>query len=503
MKKIFIKNTEEEKYIIFINGEEIEKYLNLDDDSFKETYENILKKLKRTSKYKDKNLKEFENILVKSQALIKLDKEDDLIESITYYEKEDEARISYYSGEVERLHNTSEELEDEYDDEELDDNNEEIEEQLDDNDEEIDEYDDYDLEWEDSSEFDDEKSIYDEIVERLEDNYIVELDDKNIRLFEKLNILKVKEKKNLFENVRDSKIKNLVTKKRLISLAVATSLVATGFGISEIKNKHHSSVKEGPSIEDDNFNYDNNLNSNPLLQETSEIVIPTAVPTATPTVVPTIVPTATSAPISNNFSTQPEEIFYMSDFNLEGSDIALELYQDGNLPIKSWGVEGYDDYSTLEGYSYENMGDLANHIQNPTYNPTLESVGKIIYYEKFYGNQDDYYMIQHFNRYRNEIIWQAFYENDIDTARYYINEANKEMVRVIYDGNPIEVVNDNGEIQRITYSDLTPNAQTALKNIAWSMHTALTNDTFEYNGEIYDQNLVAENVFGIETQKTK
>ena len=129
---------------------------------------------------------------------------------------------------------------------------------------------------------------------------------------------------------------------------------------------------------------------------------------------------------------------------------------------------------------------MASHINNPNENPDLTTTGTFIFYEKFFQNEADRAYIKYFSNIGNEIIYQAFYNNNMDTAREYIQVANYEIVRCIRDLEPVRV-NINGEERYVTYDDLTPNAKQLVLNIAYATSYALTSDTFEYNDEIIDK----------------
>lgn len=463
IKKLFVNQNE--GYIIVLRDDVVKEYKNLSNDDFIKVYSTLIHELKNSNS-------EYSNIadgreLVKTiyaDGLMKmLDENDDLISEVIYDDKENKTTVNYYSGKSETF-----------------------------------------------EEYDTESDIY---LEKI--NLVCEQYDITAEELEKLGIIKAKKENKLTEVVKNVKVKNLITRKRLVSLAVAAALVATGFGISELRKKNNSNAEEKDSA------IENTITSNqePTAEEIASVevselpnptetpmpvqievptVVSTPIPTEVPTEAPTVAPTAVPTEIPNM---QPDIQFTDQGFILEGGQIAVEIYP-GSYAIRSFEEENYENYETLELHSYENMSDIANCIQNPSGYPELTTVGKMIYYEKFYNDLNDYGLIKYFNNYRNEIIWQAFNEKNMEAARFYIKEANKELVRVIYDGNLVQT-EVNGEVRNIYFSNLTPNAQTALKNIAWSMFDPFINDTFEYNGEIYDQSKVAERVFGIEVEKSK
>ena len=79
----------------------------------------------------------------------------------------------------------------------------------------------------------------------------------------------------------------------------------------------------------------------------------------------------------------------------------------------------------------------------------------------------------------------------MNTASNYAEVANYETIRCIRDLEPIKV-NINGEERYVSYDELSYNGRQLVLNIAYATTNALANDTFMYNGEMFDMNTIQE-----------
>ena len=319
-------------------------------------------------------------------------------------------------------------------------------------------------------------NIYDSIIDRLR-SYYGDVD------FEKLGLLvdNRKKEKNIKKENNDLKgVKNIKITKKMIALVTTGALLlmgASGYVGHLLTNRN--SQKE-------NHKSQNNIEwefTTPTPTPELITVTPTVTATSLPTPTPTVQPTPTAPPIIYN---QPEVSFTQLEDDPNSQVLAIEIY-DGYVTPHEYSDSDFDcSIDNLVNIRLQNTSDLASHINNPNENPDLTTTGTFIFYEKFFQNEADRAYIKYFSNIRNEIIYQAFYNNNMDTAREYIQVANYEIVRCIRDLEPVRV-NINGEERYVTYDDLTPNAKQLVLNIAYATSYALTSDTFEYNDEIIDK----------------
>ena len=319
-------------------------------------------------------------------------------------------------------------------------------------------------------------NIYDSIIDRLR-SYYGDVD------FEKLGLLvdNRKKEKNIKKENNDLKgVKNIKITKKMIALVTTGALLlmgASGYVGHLLTNRN--SQKE-------NHKSQNNIEwefTTPTPTPELITVTPTVTATSLPTPTPTVQPTPTAPPIIYN---QPEVSFTQLEDDPNSQVLAIEIY-DGYVTPHEYSDSDFDcSIDNLVNIRLQNTSDLASHINNPNENPDLITTGTFIFYEKFFQDQEDRAYIEYFSKIGNEIIYHAFYNNNMDTAREYIQVANYEIVRCIRDLEPVKV-NINGEERYVTYDDLTPNAKQLVLNIAYATSYALTSDNFEYNNEIIDK----------------
>ena len=318
-------------------------------------------------------------------------------------------------------------------------------------------------------------NIYDSIIDSLR-SYYGDVD------FEKLGLLvdNRKKEKNIKKENNDLKgVKNIKITKKMIALVTTGALLlmgASGYVGHLLTNRN--SQKE-------NHKSQNNIEwefTTPTPTPELITVTPTVTATSLPTPTPTVQPTPTAPPIIYN---QPEVSFTQLEDDPNSQVLAIEIY-DGYVTPHEYSDSDFDcSIDNLVSIRFQNTSDLASHINNPNENPDLITTGTFIFYEKFFQDQEDRAYIEYFSKIGNEIIYHAFYNNNMDTAREYIQVANYEIVRCIRDLEPVKV-NINGEERYVTYDDLTPNAKKIVLHIAYATAYALTSDTFEYNNEIID-----------------
>ncbi len=319
-------------------------------------------------------------------------------------------------------------------------------------------------------------NIYDSIIDSLR-SYYGDVD------FEKLGLLvdNRKKEKNIKKENNDLKgVKNIKITKKMIALVTTGALLlmgASGYVGHLLTNRN--SQKE-------NHKSQNNIEwefTTPTPTPELITVTPTVTATSLPTPTPTVQPTPTAPPIIYN---QPEVSFTQLEDDPNSQVLAIEIY-DGYVTPHEYSDSDFDcSIDNLVSIRLQNTSDLASHINNPNENPDLITTGTFIFYEKFFQDQEDRAYIEYFSKIGNEIIYHAFYNNNMDTAREYIQVANYEIVRCIRDLEPVKV-NINGEERYVTYDDLTPNAKQLVLNIAYATSYALTSDNFEYNNEIIDK----------------
>ena len=327
-------------------------------------------------------------------------------------------------------------------------------------------------------------NIYDSIIDRLR-SYYGDVDFEKLGLF----IDNRQKEKNVKKENKDLKgVKNIKITKKMVALVTTGAVLlmgASGYVGHLLTNRNSQKGNDKPqnNIE---WEFTTPTPSPELITVTPTVTatpLPTPTPTVQPTSTPTVQPTPTATPIIYN---QPEVSFTQLEDDPNSQVLAIEIY-DGYVTPHEYSDSDFDcSIDNLVNIRLQNTSDLASHINNPNENPDLTTTGTFIFYEKFFQNEADRAYIKYFSNIGNEIIYQAFYNNNMDTAREYIQVANYEIVRCIRDLEPVRV-NINGEERYVTYDDLTPNAKQLVLNIAYATSYALTSDTFEYNDEIIDK----------------
>ena len=302
--------------------------------------------------------------------------------------------------------------------------------------------------------------------------------------FEKLGLFidnRQKEKNAKKENKDLKGVKNIKITKKLVALVTTGAVLLMG-----------ASGYVGHLLTNRNSQKGNNQSENNIEWEfttptpSPELITVTPTVTATPLPTPTSTPTAT--PIIYN---QPQVSFTQLEDDPNSQVVAIEIH-DGYVTPHEYGNSDFNcDVNNLITISLQNMSDIASHLKKPEENPDLITTGTFIFYEKFFKNEADRAYVEYFSDFANEIIYHAFYNNDMNTASNYAEVANYETIRCIRDLEPIKV-NINGEERYVSYDELSYNGRQLVLNIAYATTNALANDTFMYNGERFDMNTIQE-----------
>ena len=341
---------------------------------------------------------------------------------------------------------------------------------------------------------------YEEYIDKLKKNYKI----KNTGNYHLIQTIGEKDKADEYDSDDDfdfvddddkkkKGIKNLKISKKLIAIVTAGAILLVGKGISKLGKK-----EEGPMP-----------NPTPTVtQEVDEDTLTTAIPTA----VPTVKPTAIS--LDDDFYSQDYQVSYMTDEErlleptpypiqavdtIDSPELWAYIYPEyeetvnvGDVDIDSLNIE------KLYEVSYNNMWDLSNYVFNGASNKNLETTPMRIHFEKIIQGLSavDKAYIKYFNDLRNEIVYQGFDLSNSEAVKKCNHYAVYELVRCVINDNPLRL-NVNGRQVLVRYSELGYEAQEAISNICWGNYLLMGTDTIEFNGELYNQDRLAYEVWDL------
>ena len=319
-------------------------------------------------------------------------------------------------------------------------------------------------------------------VRELKNTYELSFEDlKNLKLYEVFNIKK-ENTEYVEEETLTTKIKNLVINHKLLAGLVAGAILITG-GIKLSKNSSNKGETKTAIV--------------------LETEMPTNVPTMKPTIVPTVEPTPVVTPTPTPAPTMNDTMQPLIDYRHQetAGSVIVEEIKDGEVISHKVGDNSYD-YSTenLLQVRFDNMSDLGNAVQNS--HSRLSEVGTVIYFDKLFMDARDKAYVQYFSRLGNEIILNAYKDDDISYSNYYTKWSCYEVVRCIRDDYPIKVLID-GKEQYIRYSELSREAKEIVLNIAWGNYFPLNKQTISYNGESLIQDDIGDIIIEASDQLTK
>lgn len=326
---------------------------------------------------------------------------------------------------------------------------------------------------------------YEELLNEIE--MVYGLDAYDAMEFGLLEIKKFTTNKKLANKIKFNK--------RVIAAFVAGALAVGGinFVLNKVNNKKVNNSKNTVTLE----SADPTATPEAFPTEEVSTITLDAAQTATPAPAtitePTVTPTAvlTATPLSANWVEQPSITFTSREIDPESLTLVEEIIdnRDGSelyTTVYNVDSEFYDcSKDNLCQVSFNNMSEIGSKLQSPDKN-SFQQRGTMINFEKLFENQYDKAYIEYFSRIRNEAIYQAYYEKDLNSANHYIALGNYEVARCLRDNNPV-VVNIDGQEQYITFDELSADAKEVVFNLAYSLQIAMANNEIEYNGEILNQ----------------
>ena len=264
---------------------------------------------------------------------------------------------------------------------------------------------------------------------------------------------------NIAEVVKENKIKNLVLNHKFISGVLFTStiiLIASGIkGCSKKKNDLNVNVTF-PPIEDIISTDNSTIESDVSMFEED---------------IPTF-----------------EPIEYFKEISFEGEEDIFTYYDEPESDIiiakNTFGnsYDVYDDYygnvDNLHSIRYENVSNIGDYIQSDIqYNDR----GMYIYYENLFSHSNikDKAYVKYFSMMGNEIIKNAYQNNDYNKVNSYAKLSGLEVIKLIKENIPLHVY-INGYEDYIYYSELSNEAKEIVLNIVNANNSVLNSDRYSY-----------------------
>ena len=316
-----------------------------------------------------------------------------------------------------------------------------------------------------------------------------------------LNFGRYKEASN-DNDIINSIINNLRVHRKLIALITAGAVLAlTGGGFYKLGKKNGENGLVNPV-------------TTPISTQT-----PTPEPTheidmSTPNLYPNIVETTAEPvvelpPMTPNY---PTTYMTQDELALEPMPYQIESYDSIDSPeLWTYIYPDYEDtinigdvdisklnIEKLFEVSNNNMWDLSNYAFNGASNKNLETTPMRIHFEKIVqGLSDvDKYYIKYFGDLRNEIVYQGFNLSNPSKALECNRYVIYELIRCkVYD-QPLRL-NINGREVLARYSDLGYEAQYVIEQLCWGNYLLMGTDTVEFDGQIYDQDQLGYDVWGL------
>ena len=301
IKKVFVKNDADEKYLVVVreNGKKV-----YHDEEVQKAYDEVIEELLLSHDLEEKDYTKLFDMGIIQEV------EEDLISEIVYYDDDSKFIEKYYSGDEKEY--LKEKL---YDEEEFD-------------------------------------SLYDQKIAMLCEQYNLSEEE-----LENLGIVSIKNsKKNLSEVVSTLKIKNLKLTKRIVAYTLAGAiLLVGGYGIvkhvqknKETKNKNQQQY----NYEDDNYINNNKVPDTPVVEEMDEFVnIETT---------PVVQEVEHISEVHQDPTSRDELITMYANDNKIG---LIHVSKDTVSPRETLGEE-YIDTNGLIAISGSDMENLSNHLQN-------------------------------------------------------------------------------------------------------------------------------------------
>ncbi len=285
--------------------------------------------------------------------------------------------------------------------------------------------------------------------------------------------------------------RNIKYYRKALAVLAAGVVLTSGFvGAAHFIKKNNDNNKTvGPTRSIEMPTLEATVEVEPTIETTlePEISLPTAEPVVSiPTQVPTVEPGPTPHPFYfENPSTDPSVVSYV-----------LESYGDEPHTIYE---ERFNNVDEMIIASNDNMSDLANCIYNFEEWKGKHTLGITIDFEKYFPNCSEYEIgfIKYFSDMRNDVIYHGFRTLDYNEAINCNRFALTEVLKYVRDNEPLNV-NLNGTPFYVTFSELSPEAQNIIRNIAWGFYILQDEDIIVYNGQEYTNDMIALEVFGIQ-----
>ena len=288
--------------------------------------------------------------------------------------------------------------------------------------------------------------------------------------------------------IGELKIKNLKTTKRVLALVTAGVILVGTYSCGRKKGEESSNVPTSTTI---------------------ETITPTSIPEAMPTVEPAIL-------LEDEFPADEywdfsEDYEYYDDYE-DSTELFTIINSKGLEDQGRYTTNDVKDITTLNlEYFYEvmaaNLGDLsyfATSGKKPLdYYRELTEAPRKTHFERIIPGLSsiDYEYIKYFSDLNIEVIDLGYCQNNAMEAKEINNRIVRDMVQYIINDQPLWLTVQGQEVA-VSFSELSYEAQDAIRNICWGNYCLLGSDVVEFNGDYYNQALIGLDMFGIEQEPT-
>ncbi len=317
--------------------------------------------------------------------------------------------------------------------------------------------------------------------------------------------------------VKDNlKVNNFKWTKRLLAVVTAGAIALGAYSCGKKKEKEE--IENTPSIEiSDSEEFPTFVPTSVPTQIPTQVptMVPTPVPTPVPTSVPTPIPTPVVTSVPSNYMTpyekslEPEPYTFLSYnpedsmelFTIIDSEGSEEVYDYNNTNINQVNIESLYEITT------RNLSELlyfANKGESPlAHYDELSVAPRRVHYERLiWGlNPIDAGYVKKFSDYNNDIIYLGYMLEDPIQAKEVNNLVVREMIRCIDYNQPLRYT-VNGQEVCTRFTDLSYEAQEAIRKMCWGNYCLLGSDIVEFDGDYYNQALLGIDIYGLSQEPT-
>ncbi len=295
-----------------------------------------------------------------------------------------------------------------------------------------------------------------------------------------------------FEKVaEETKTRNFKWTKRLLAVVTAEAIIALG---AYNLGKNQEKAENTPSLE-----------------VVDTIELPTAVPIAPQTQMPISLPTAAPSNYMTPYerSLEPAPYIFLSYNPENSSELFTVIGRDGSEEVYDYNNTDVAEVNTENLYEVtnRNLSELlyfVNTGENPLeHYDELTAAPRRIHYERLIRglNSIDMGYVKKFADYNNDIIYLGYILGDLAQAKEVNNLVVREMIRCVEYNQPLRYT-VNGQEVCTRFTDLSYEAQDAIRNMCWGNYCLLGTDVVEFDGDYYNQARLGLDIYGLRQEPT-